>query len=155
MLAKLEPLLRAFAASDRLPPETRLVTLLRVDALVMACIGAIGPSAPDLAPEIYARRKNRDETPIGFVRRVYGEWLGNGLTSADIRQLDPNLYLHLKVWICTKGEPEGLDLPSKKARIDRLIGALGIGGPSDAGRLILERLRAAHKVRVKKARAKS
>jgi hypothetical protein len=53
------------------------------------------------APETYAKRPDKSETPDHFFRRVYGAEVRRGLTQADIRKADPAFYNVLHVW-CTR-----------------------------------------------------
>ena len=70
---------------------------------------------PTVAPTLWLDRKNRDENPVDFVRRVYARWLGRGLTRAHIRKLDRSLYLALYFFIARGGIlPPGFDLPTRK-----------------------------------------
>lgn len=50
----------------------------------------------------------RRETPPEFIRRVYGEWLGNGMTRAKLRHLDRTLSLALDRFAKDHGMPEDL-----------------------------------------------
>lgn len=69
---------------------------------------------PMEAPETYQGLRG-PETPPEFVQRVYGEWLGHGLTRAHIRKLDPVLSKAIDNWL-SKPEnqwPTDIDLPTK------------------------------------------
>lgn len=105
---------------------------------------------PASAPEKYQGLRG-PETPPQFVQRVYGEWLGRGLTRAHIRALDPTLSQAIVNW-SRKPEnewPPEVDLPTLKEQNDRLVSELAGGEPSlrtlkDARRLegaITRRLR--------------
>lgn len=79
-------------------------------------------SLPTEAPEKYNGLRG-PETPPAFVQRVYGEWLGQGLTRAHIRQLDPTLYQAIVNWT-RKPEnewPADVDLPTLKEQNTRWI----------------------------------
>jgi hypothetical protein len=75
---------------------------------------------PNSAPEIYPGLRG-PETPPEFVKRVYGEWLGKGLTRADIRKLDPKLSIAINNWLSRPGNewPTDVDLPTLKEQNDR------------------------------------
>ncbi|WP_139797402.1 hypothetical protein [Novosphingobium sp. B1] len=81
-------------------------------------------SLPDQAPEIYQGLRG-PETPPEFVKRVYGPWLGQGLTRADIRKLDPKLSVAITNWLSRSGNewPADVDLPTKAEQNERLLSA--------------------------------
>lgn len=87
------------------------------------------PTFPDIAPEAYIDRRDKDETPVSFIRRVYGAWLradGFGLTRADIRKLDQKLYMALSNWLRHDALPPDCPLPTKTEAAERIISyALG------------------------------
>jgi hypothetical protein len=82
------------------------------------------PDGPDLRalperpPAWWLERRNKKETPIDFIRREYGEWLGRGLTKAHLRA-DMSLYQALKHWLKKNDMPPDVDLPTKRAMTDR------------------------------------
>jgi hypothetical protein len=97
---------------------------------------------PTEAPEIYQGLRG-PETPPQFVQRVYGEWLGHGLTRAHIRNLDPKLYTAIDNWLKKPGceWPADVDLPTLKEQNSRwaervqsegLANVLGDASPSFA-----------------------
>lgn len=69
---------------------------------------------PTEAPETYQGLRG-PETPPAFVQRVYGPWLGHGLTRAHIRTLDSKLYDAINNWTSRPGNewPAEVDLPTK------------------------------------------
>jgi hypothetical protein len=72
-------------------------------------------SIPQLAPAKWLERKNKDETPLDFIRRGYAPWLGKGLSKPDIRRLDRSLYLAIYTWTRAGGViPPDFDLPTRK-----------------------------------------
>src|ERR1700722_4943556 len=76
---------------------------------------------PSRAPEKWADRNSRSsENPVTFIKRVYADWLGLGLTRAHLRDLDLPLYNALATWTRRHG-PGDLDLPTKKELNDRLL----------------------------------
>ena len=83
---------------------------------------------PTQAPEIYQGRRGPD-TPPEFVQRVYGQWLGRGLTRAHIRNLDPKLYTAIDNWLKKPGcdWPSDVDLPTLKEQNDRDVARLSTG----------------------------
>ncbi len=144
-------LLDRLLADPKLTNDLKLRTLLRIHAAVAERLERVGPSAPACAPEFYNKRKDRDETPVTFIERVYSQWLGRGLTSADIARLDPKLSLSLRVFYSTKGRPKRFDLPTKKQRIDKLILEAGLGDGATAGHLAVRRLQEAQRIRRRKS----
>lgn len=145
-------LLDRLVADLKLTNDLKLRTLLRIHAVVAERLDRVGPSAPPRAPEFYTKRKDRDENPVTFIERVYAEWLGHGLTSADIARLDPKLSLSLRVFYSTKGRPTDFDLPTKKQRIDKLILEAGLGERAPAGHVTVRRLQEAQRIRRRKSR---
>lgn len=87
-------------------------------------------SLPTEAPEIYQGLRG-PENPPAFVKRVYGPWLGHGLTKAHIRNLDPKLYTAIDNWLKKPGceWPDDVDLPTLKEQNDRMVAALTAGSP--------------------------
>lgn len=82
-------------------------------------------SLPTEAPEKYQGLRG-PETPPAFVQRVYGEWLGQGLTRAHIRTLDPKLYEGINNWLSRPSNewPADVDLPTLKEQNDRDFAAM-------------------------------
>lgn len=88
--------------------------------------GVVLPTEP---PERYQGLRG-PETPPVFVQRVYGEWLGHGLSRAHIRQLDPTLYQAIVNWT-RKPEnewPADVDLPTLKEQNTRWADRVGKDG---------------------------
>lgn len=99
---------------------------------------------PSKAPEIYQGLRG-PETPPAFVQRVYGEWLGHGLTRAHIRKLDPVLYTAMNNWL-KKPDcewPAEVDLPTLKEQNTRDIQALREGAPVNVTLQEMRRLQGA------------
>lgn len=75
---------------------------------------------PPMAPEKWSMRpRPRDESPPKFVERVYAEWLDQGLTKADILNLDRPLYMALAKWSQRHGSTD-LFLSAQSDITDRL-----------------------------------
>jgi hypothetical protein len=70
---------------------------------------------PSSAPALWKVDKLAGDTPPEFIKRVYAKWLGNGLTIADLRKLDPSLVRALAHHE-KQGRliPDGFDLPPGK-----------------------------------------
>lgn len=80
---------------------------------------------PGLPPELWsARFREYNENPVEFVRRVYGRWIGRGLTRAHIRQLDLPLYRALSAWMSRHPDDVMTDLPSLSEAIDQKVARL-------------------------------
>lgn len=107
---------------------------------------------PTAAPETWvARDLNRRENAPTFIRRVYSPWIGRGLTRARIKELDPDLYRALSVWLTR--HPDDMiaaDLPRKSDVLDDLIQDLTAVYPLE----ILRRLGHAIRAREDRARAR-
>jgi hypothetical protein len=91
---------------------------------------------PSAAPETYQGLAG-PETPPEFVQRVYGPWLGHGLTRAHIRKLDWTLYQAIINWLSRPQNswPADVDLPTKAEQITRDLEALKESAPD--GRIAL------------------
>jgi hypothetical protein len=74
---------------------------------------AEAPPLPKKAPELWKNRKS-GETPPVFVERVYGPWLGEGLTRTFLHSADKPLYNALAKWAERHGN-FGVELPKGKA----------------------------------------
>ena len=70
------------------------------------------PALPEKVSALWAEAKEPDDTPPAFIQRHYAPWLGNGLTRADVRRLDPQLYMALANWLRKNDLPEGFELPT-------------------------------------------
>jgi hypothetical protein len=140
------------ALSSQLPHDAKLKILLGCHAQVCAAIGRLQPSLPRKAPEKYARRLDRTETPVTFIKRAYAHWLGTGLSTADIHRLDPQLSNCLRVWCSTYGKPDDFDLPSRAQKVAELIAALDLNGEAKRGNIIVRRIQDANRVKVRKGR---
>jgi hypothetical protein len=76
-------------------------------------------------PAKWRTRKDKNETPVDFIRREYARSLGRGLTKAHLRRADKSLYDSLNYWLQKNQLPEGFDLPTKQEMIDRTISETG------------------------------
>jgi hypothetical protein len=80
---------------------------------------------PEIAPELYAERRNRDEKAPAFLLRVYGQWLGTEpvLFQPMIRRIDPALLQGLiNFYRVNTGCVDDV-LPKKSKEIDARLGA--------------------------------
>lgn len=60
---------------------------------------SISVPLPDRAPEIWSERdRTQRQNPAQFVRRVYAQWIGRGLTRQALCLLDEPVYRALSVW---------------------------------------------------------
>ena len=76
---------------------------------------------PAIWPEDRIAIKGVLETPPDFIKRHYSEWLGNGLTRADIRRLDKPLSTALDNWLRRNPMPDDFDLPTLKEQNSRWV----------------------------------
>lgn len=89
---------------------------------------------PEEAPALWAKDKQKGDTPVTFIQRHYAPWLGKGLSRPDIRRLDPQLYMALANWLRGNPLPEGFDLPTKKQVTDSIAEKFGLTvRPTDDG----------------------
>ncbi|WGM40821.1 hypothetical protein AMEJIAPC_03768 [Caulobacter sp. NIBR1757] len=84
------------------------------------------PPLPSQAPILWADR-NPGEMPPEFVRRVYGPWIGGGLSKPNIGRLDPPLYRAILNWSRNHVWPENLPLPTLRERNDQALRQLQTG----------------------------
>lgn len=86
---------------------------------------------PTVAPEQYVGLRG-PESPPEFVKRVYGPWLGQGLTRAHLGKLDPKLYTAINNWLSRPGNvwPDDVDLPTKSQHTSRMIDKVQTEGTS-------------------------
>jgi hypothetical protein len=119
----------SISESDRKSIQSRIVDLVTVLLSSTDIAHSIGNARPGVevpteAPETYQGLRG-PETPPQFVKRVYGPWLGQGLTRADIRKLDPKLSVAITNWLSRPGNewPADVDLPTKAEQNERLLSA--------------------------------
>ncbi|MBU0641909.1 MAG: hypothetical protein KJ731_16450 [Alphaproteobacteria bacterium] len=84
------------------------------------------PELPQEAPEIFKARKDRRETIIDFIARVYEPWLGRGLARSHLWSLDRSAYYAVENWGRKKPVPDWFDLPTKQELNDRELDQLGV-----------------------------
>jgi hypothetical protein len=107
----------------------------------------LAPPLPQTPPETWAQRDlNQRENPTGFTRRVYGPWIGRGLTRGYLKDLDAELYRALSVWLTRHpDDPIASELPRKSDMNDALIEQLSALYPVDTlrklGHLLTSRTR--------------
>ena len=109
-------------------------------------IHAETPSIHVTAPSLWMDRSDRKETPPDFIKRVYAQRLGNGLTQAHILHLDKKLYFAFHKWLRSNPMPADLDLPTRKQVNDRKLQELGVtpenpSVPPDVAPDLRERMR--------------
>ena len=113
------------------------------------------PPIPDSPPEWWSDARQRGEEIGPFVRRVWGTWIGHGLTKADLRK-DPILY-HDLAQVPNRAVRLALNVPSLSEANDDLLVRLSSareGGPLSALAVLADRrsldrliLMAAHRAR--------
>lgn len=104
---------------------------------------------PKDAPIVPWSDREKDESPVDFIMRVYGDRMGRDseLTRAYIRRVDRPLHSALYRWLAKEGNelPEGFDLPNKQETVDRDLASFDQGNhPEEArewNRLAQARLR--------------
>ncbi|MCV6621849.1 MAG: hypothetical protein OIF51_08885 [Cellvibrionaceae bacterium] len=93
-----------------------------IDGVYHAMTGKVVPNSPErvepptVAPELYKERVDRKENPIAFIRRVYGPWLGRGITRPQLKHLDMPLYQGLYRFLRDNDEPTDIQLGLPKVR---------------------------------------
>lgn len=83
---------------------------------------------PESAPILWIEGKLEGETPVDFIKRIYGEHITNGMTQADLRHLDFKLYRSFHNY-CNYNNisPESVIPPSfKKINVDEVAKKHGI-----------------------------
>lgn len=101
--------------------STKLLLLQDARSRIVAVTSEVVPQAPAQAPQLWLDRPARVKDPVSWARSVYGQWLGAGLTQADIRKLDRPLYTALQNWKSRYGWPSDFVLPSRKELNDEFI----------------------------------
>ena len=79
---------------------------------------------PPKAPVFWRDRdKSLNETPIDFTKRIYKEFLGNGMTRADLRRLDKGLEKAITNYCYRKKleVTQELNLPTKSELAKEMI----------------------------------
>ncbi len=84
------------------------------------------PQAPLEGRERWALRADLREKPQDFIRRVYGDRLGRGLTQADIRRVDGQLYQALHNWL--RKNALTIELPTRTEAVDKKLSLFGLQG---------------------------
>lgn len=93
-----------------------------IDGIYHAMTGKVVPNSPEriepptIAPEFYKERVDRKENPVAFIRRVYGPWLGRGITRPQLKHLDVALYQGLYRFLRDNEEPTDIELGLPKVR---------------------------------------
>lgn len=101
------------------PNKARVRRALSLTGVLVKAVSAAEQRAPK---EKWATRdKNRSESPVAFTRRVYAKRLGAGLTRPELRELDPDLYRALYVWIHRHPDDDIPELLSVSEVIDQKI----------------------------------
>ena len=95
--------LDALAFEYRVPKRELLAALREVQGEVGTRIAEVKAAKStrfrfSQEPEIYAKRKDKAETPEHFFKRVYAQDVPRGLTQSDIRRVDPAFYNVFHVW---------------------------------------------------------
>ena len=82
----------------------------------------IAKNLPEVAPELYAHRSNRQENPEQFIKRVYidvfGEPAVSGLTQTDLARLDPQLHNRYRNW--KVGKALAFEIPTRDSVLANL-----------------------------------
>jgi hypothetical protein len=122
--------LEDFARDSTLTYEERTATLLQIRSDLSSHVTKLVSNIPKKAPSMWSDRdKSKQETPIGFIRRVYADSLGRGLTQSDIRRLDFDLYRALQNWKQRHAWPSDFPLGTKQHRNDMLLRSYVAGNP--------------------------
>jgi hypothetical protein len=98
---------------------------------------------PENAPSTWKDDKQPGETPPDFIKRVYGAWVGKGLTRAHIRTLDKPLWQALYNFLRTNEMPADVDLPTRAENTTRWVERLETAGAVDETLREAARLRSA------------
>jgi hypothetical protein len=80
---------------------------------------------PTTAPALYKERKDKEEGPIAFTKRVYSRWLGKKICRSDLKMLDKKLYNALYNLDDPTKKFEEIGLLTKKELNDMLLKSVG------------------------------
>ncbi len=116
------------ADASELPSVERIDTLYAALDNIVRVIERLAPRLPDLAPELWVDRKNRSETPVEFINRVYGKYLNSALTKSDIRHLDINLYWSMLKFEAAQVNNTGIRLMTEEERNSRALKLIADAG---------------------------
>lgn len=79
-------------------PDNRIERILSFAGMQLkeefaAAADALAKPLPTVAPKLWKdRERGRKTNPVKFMKDVYGEWIGHGITRAYIKHLDKQLY---------------------------------------------------------------
>lgn len=112
------------ADADGLDTQQRMAALRELLQAYEARASSTVP-LPSKAPQLWVERDPAlKESPAAFTRRVYGPWIGMGLTRPQLRALDDALYHALSVWEHRHPEDAVTELPTLAQVIDSKIARL-------------------------------
>jgi hypothetical protein len=114
------------SANDLSPAERLAVLRCALALFEEETAPALADDIPSAAPALWSERPTTGEKtdPAGFVRLVYGRWIGRGLSRRRLRDLDPDLYRALSVWEHRHPEDRIAQLPTLAEEIDAKIVSL-------------------------------
>lgn len=97
------------------------------------------PPLPETAPKEYSKRKDRSESPVDFIRRVYATWLATGIPRPHLKKIDGKLYVGLQNWLRQNELPSDVNLPKRSDEFDDIADHLIENGVdlSEAGLKLL------------------
>jgi hypothetical protein len=111
-----------FSNDSSIDLDDRIFSLLKLLETLSNTVSRLIRNVPEVAPAFWRNRdKSKNETPIEFIATTYADFLGTGLTQADIRQLDFDLYRALHNWKQRHGWPKDFDFPSRRESNDQLL----------------------------------
>jgi len=85
---------------------------------------------------LFENRQDRNQSPLSFVQATYKQWLGKGISRADIKKLDKKLYDAFFNWKIPTKDLDAIGLPTKRRLNDAKLAAAGrIKAPSRVLRL--------------------
>lgn len=67
---------------------------------------------PQVAPELW-KKDDEEQSPINFIKEVYGNWIGDSLTLTHLSKLDKDLAISYLEWV-KKNPTDTLNLPKHK-----------------------------------------
>lgn len=136
-ITRLEAVVADIEADKRLKPSERTDVLIQLMRHLPPSLSPnpgrrSPPELPDKAPISWRSYKNAvqagyapiNHNPVEFTRRIYADWLGEGLTRKHLNEIDPDLYKALAVWEHRHPDQRIHELPTATQVIDEKIALL-------------------------------
>lgn len=102
----------------------KVATVLEALSAISEVLGRLSRTAPEIAPELWENRTDKNENAFEFTRRVYKDYLLRGLSKQNILSLDRKLYQAIADRE-RRYSDDSLSLPNQRAVTDSLLSKSG------------------------------